>query len=275
MSPEHERALAARLRELRLPGIAAAYRDIGRLAEKDGLAYEAYLLALLDQERQERTNRKIERLRKEAKLPPDKTLEHFDLKRVPTLPKALVRTLCEGDFLDRAENVLVFGTPGTGKTHLVCGLAHELVRKGRAVLFTPAYALVQTLVRAKRDLRLEAVLRRLDRFEAVLIDDIGYVRQERGEMEVLFTFLSQRYERRSVVITSNLVFSKWEEIFHDAMMTAAAIDRLVHHARIIELPVTSYRAEQAHRRIERRRPSGQDTAPEGENEKPDAKEQQA
>jgi len=189
---------------------------------------------------------------KESKLPREKTLEHFDLARVPTVPRSLVRTLSEGEFLDRAENVLVFGNPGTGKTHLLCGIAHELVKRGRSVLFTPAFALVQSLVRAKRDLRLAAELKRLDRFDAVLLDDIGYVQQERAEMEVLFTFLSERYERKSVLITSNLVFSKWEQIFKDSMVTAAAIDRIIHHARIIELDVESYRAAEAHARRKKR-----------------------
>lgn len=248
-----DRTILEGLRRLKLPSFAESYRDLARQAEKDGQTYEAYLQALIEIEAQDRRNRRIARLTKEAKLPADKTLDRFDLKRVPTVPRGLVKRLTEGDFLDRAENVLVFGNPGTGKTHLLCGIAWELVKRGRPVLFTPAFTLVQTLARAKRDLRLTAALKRLDRFEAVLLDDIGYVRQEREEMEVLFSFLSHRYERRSVMITSNLVFSRWEEIFKDSMMTAAAIDRLVHHARIIELDVESYRAEEASRRETKRR----------------------
>ena len=240
--------LEPKLRELLLPGFAANYRDLARQAEKEGFSHEAYLSALVDQEQSARKSRRVERLLKESKLPRGKTLETFDLGRVPSLPRALVRSLAEGEFLDRAENVLVFGNPGTGKTHLLIAIAHELVKRGRAVLFTPAFALVQSLVRAKRDLRLAAELKRLDRFEAVLLDDIGYVQQERAEMEVLFTFLSERYERRSVLVTSNLVFSKWEQIFKDSMVTAAAIDRIVHHARIIELDVESFRAAEAHAR---------------------------
>src|SRR5262249_6549979 len=142
-----------------------------------------------------------------------------------------------------------FGRPGSGKSHLLCAICHELVRRGRSVFFTPAYALVQTLVAAKRALRLPRELKRLDRFDALLVDDLGYVQQEREEMDVLFTLFAERYERRSVLVTSNLVFSKWDQIFKDAMTTAAAIDRLVHHARILELnPATSYRAEKANER---------------------------
>jgi len=251
-APERSRDLEARLRRLKLPGFAGHYREIARLAEKEGLTHEKFLLALVEQEDSERGNRRVERLLKESKLPREKTLDMFDLGRVPSLPRALVRTLSEGEFLDRAENVLVFGNPGTGKTHLLCGIAHELVKRGRSVLFSPAYALVQSLVRAKRDLRLAAELKRLDRFDAVLLDDIGYVQQERAEMEVLFTFLSERYERKSVLVTSNLVFSKWEQIFKDSMVTAAAIDRIIHHARIVELDVESYRAAEAHARRKQR-----------------------
>jgi len=246
------RDLEAKLRRLKLPGFAAHHREIARVAEKDGLTHEQFLSALVDQEESERRNRRVERLLKESKLPREKTLETFDLARVPQIPRSLVRTLSEGEFLDRAENVLAFGNPGTGKTHLLCGIGHELVKRGHSVLFTPTYALVQGLVRAKRDLRLAAELKRLDRFEAVLLDDIGYVQQERAEMEVLFTFLSERYERRSVLVTSNLVFSKWEQIFKDSMVTAAAIDRIIHHARIIELDVESYRAAEAHARRRKR-----------------------
>lgn len=249
---EARRRLEEKLTRLKLPGFVAHHRELARVAEKEGLGLEGYLALLVDQEESDRRTRRIDRLLKESKLPRDKTLETFDLSRVPSVPRSLVRTLCEGDFLDRAENVLVFGNPGTGKTHLLCGVAHELVRQGRSVLFTPAFALVQSLVRAKRDLRLAAELKRLDRFEAVFLDDIGYVQHERAEMEVLFTFLSERYERRSVLVTSNLVFSKWDQIFKDSMVTAAAIDRIIHHARIVELDVESYRAAAAHERRRRR-----------------------
>ena len=152
--------------------------------------------------------------------------------------------------MDRAENLLFFGLPGTGKTHLAAALGYEWIANDRSVFFTPTYQLVGRLLRAKRDLELERELRRLDRFQVVILDDIGYVQQSREEMEVLFTFLAERYERRSVVITSNLVFSEWGQIFKDPLTTAAAIDRVVHHSVIVEFgsEMTSYRAEEATKR---------------------------
>lgn len=248
---EQRRELETKLRALRLPGFVRNYRELAQMAEKEGLSHEEYLWLLVDQEENERRGRRVEKLLKESRLPRGKTLESFDLKRIPTIPKSQIQSLAQGGFVDRMENVLAFGNPGTGKTHLLCGIAHELVKRGRSVLFSPAFSLVQNLVRAKRDLRLSAELKRLDRFEVVLLDDIGYVQQERGEVEVLFTFLSERYERRSVMVTSNLVFSKWEQIFKDSLVAAAAIDRIVHHAQILELDVVSYRAEEAHERRKR------------------------
>jgi DNA replication protein DnaC len=158
------------------------------------------------------------------------------------------RTLLEGSFLDRCENVLAFGPPGSGKTHLLCALCQELVRTGRRVLFRKCGLLVQELLVAKRDLKLSALLKRLAGYQALFVDDLGYVQQSREEMEVLFTLLAERYERGSVLLTSNLAFSGWEAIFKDPMTTAAAIDRLVHHSVIIELNLPSYRAEQAKKR---------------------------
>jgi DNA replication protein DnaC len=159
-----------------------------------------------------------------------------------------VDTTLEGDFLDRRENVLVFGNPGSGKTHLLCALGQELIRKGKSVYFTPCATLVQKLLLAKSQLSLAKELTRLDKFDALIIDDLGYVQQDREEMEVLFTPLAHRYEHRSVLLTSNLVFSEWEKIFKDPMTTAAAIDRLVHHSIVIELNLPSYRMEAARKR---------------------------
>ena len=143
--------------------------------------------------------------------------------------------------------MLVFGPPGSGKTHLLCALGHELIKQGKSVLFSSCVLLVQRLLLAKNELWLERELKRLDKFEALIIDDLGYVQQSREEMEVLFTLLAHRYERKSVLLTSNLVFSEWERIFKDPLTTAAAIDRLVHHSVILELNLPSYRMEAAKR----------------------------
>ena len=156
--------------------------------------------------------------------------------------------LLDGSFVDRRENLLAFGNPGSGKTHLLCGICHELARQGRRIYFSTCDLIVQQLLRAKRELELDKLLKKLSRFEALMIDDFGYVKQDRDEMEVLFTLLAHRYERGSMLLTSNLPFSKWEVIFKDPMTTAAAIDRLVHHSVVLELNVPSYRAEQAKKR---------------------------
>jgi DNA replication protein DnaC len=196
----------------------------------------------------DRRERKIRRLLKSSDLAAGKTLSTLDVKKLSSKVARALPQLCEGDFLNRAENVLVFGMPGRGKTHVVSAIGHELVQRGYSVLFTPTYRLVQKLLAAKRDLLLDRELSLLDRFAAVILDDIGYVQQSRDEMEVLFTFLAQRYERRSVLLTSNLVFSQWDRIFKDAMTTAAAIDRLIHHSTILELTGPSVRNEQARKR---------------------------
>lgn len=250
MSQKKEESLSLLLGTLRLKAMARSYEDLARQGEKNGWSFESYLRELVELEIGDRENRRIERLLRESKLPPGKTLETFKLDRLPVSIQRLIPTLCEGHFLDRAENIMAFGLPGRGKTHLLCALGHELVRRGRRVLFTPTYRLVQLLLAAKKDLRLEKEVKRLDRYEAVVIDDLGYVQHSREEMEVLFTFLSERYERRSVMLTSNLVFSQWEKIFKDPMTTAAAIDRLVHHGTILELTGPSLRGEGAQSRSE-------------------------
>lgn len=228
-------ALAILLRALKLPTFSRQYADLARRGEQEGWTYGQFLHALARAEVDERRRRRIERNQRESHLPSEKTLTLLDRTRLsPTVAKRLP-SLCEGGFVERGENVLVFGLPGRGKTHTVCAIGHELIRRGYRVLFTATYALVQRLLGAKRDLRLERELAELDGFDAVILDDLGYVQQSREEMEVLFTFLAERYERRSVMITSNLVFSEWDRIFKDPMTTAAAVDRLVHHAVILEM----------------------------------------
>lgn len=241
-------SLKIHLRALKLPAFTSYHEEVAQQAEKDGWTFGDYLHHLCELEHSERRQRKIERRLRQSGLPLEKTLATLDLSRFPAPVKRLVPVLCQGDFATKAENVLAFGLPGRGKTHLLCAIAYELIRRGLAVLFTPTYRLVQQLLAAKRELRLEKELKRLDHFDVVLLDDIGYVQQDREEMEVLFTFLAERYESRSVMITSNLVFSQWDRIFKDSMTTAAAIDRLVHHSVILELSNDSIRKEQAQKR---------------------------
>lgn len=206
------------------------------------------VLEVFEMEAQDRLERRIDRLRRAAHLPPGKTMATLDQTRLPRALTDKLRTLATGDFLDGAHNVLAFGLPGTGKSHAASAIGHALVEAGHSVLFVPTYQLVQELLAAKRDLELPRALRKLDLFELIILDDIGYVGQSSDEAEVLFTLMAERYERRSMLITSNLVFSHWDRIFKNPMATAAAIDRLVHHAVILEFDVPSYRTEDAKKR---------------------------
>ena len=205
------------------------------------------VLEILEMEAEAREQRKIARLRHAAQLPPGKTWETLDHNVLPAALMRKLRELARGDFLEHAENALDFGLPGVGKSHAACAIGNALIEQGHSVLFRPAYQLVQELLAAKRDLVLPHKLRRLDSFEILILDDIGYIKQSAEEAEVLFTLIAERYERRSMLITSNLVFSEWERIFKDPMATAAAIDRLVHHAVILEFNVPSYRTRKRRR----------------------------
>ncbi len=235
---------------LRLPTLSEVLSETLLRAERESWSIESCLLHLLEQEVEGRRRRRIERLLQQSQLPAGKTLAQFDLNRLPLRLRRLLANLEKGDFVDRSQNVLFFGLPGTGKTHAAAGLGHALIETGRSVLFIPTFKLVGRLLAAKRDYELERELRQLDRFDVVILDDIGYVQQSREEMEVLFTFLAERYERRSLMITSNLVFSEWDKIFKDPLTTAAAIDRIVHHSIIVEFgkEIGSLRREEAARR---------------------------
>jgi DNA replication protein DnaC len=236
-------SLALMLRALKLPSFARYYSEIAQNAEREGWTFGQYLHHLSELEILERRRKRTERYLKGSDLPPEKTLATLTRSRLTTRIVKMLPTLCEGAFVERGDNLLAFGLPGRGKTHLVCAIGHELIKRGYRVLFVATFALVQRLLNAKRDLRLEKELAVLDGYDAVILDDIGYVQQSRDEMEVLFTFLAERYERRTVIITSNLLFSEWDRIFKDPMTTAAAIDRLVHHSVILEMTGPSVRAE--------------------------------
>jgi len=233
------------LKSLHMPTIRRSYEEVAEQARADSWSYEQYLLELLNLECEVRQQNRISRNLRISKLPPSKTFENFDKKRLPAKVANHLNVLVNGSFLNRSENILAFGNPGSGKTHLLCAIGHALVERGKKVLFITCGQLVQDLLIAKRELEITKKLKKLSKFDAVIIDDIGYVQQSREEMEVLFTFLADRYEQCSLMITSNLPFSKWEQIFKDPMTTAAAIDRLVHHSVILELNINSYRMEHA------------------------------
>ena len=239
--------LGAHLKELHLPAMREVFASEADRARTELLSYEQYLLGVSEHEILSRKDNRVARLVRESRLPLDKTLQSFDTARLPRRIVQQLPVLVDGSFVDRRENLLAFGNPGSGKSHLVCAIGHELVRQGRPVLFTMTSHLTQDLLRAKRELKLERALKKLRRYQALILDDIGYVQHDRDEMEVLFALLADRYERGSIVLTSNLAFSKWETIFKDPMTTAAAIDRLVHHSIILELNIKSYRLEVAGR----------------------------
>jgi DNA replication protein DnaC len=226
--------------------MADAFADIALRAAKEGLSHEAYLYELLRLEIEQRNQRRTARLLRASGLPVEKTFRTLALSRLSPALQLQVERLKSGSFLETATNVIAIGKPGVGKSHCLAALGYELIAAGHAVLWTPTSALVQRLLAAKRDLRLPQELAKLDKFACIILDDIGYLQHDRDEMEVLFTFLAERYERKSVMITTNLVFSEWERIFKDPMTTLAAIDRLVHHSVILDMmSVESYRAEAA------------------------------
>ena len=237
--------LTEQFRELRLPMFREHFESLAERALREDMSHPEYLAELTDLECQARRESRIARLLQQSRLPQSKTWHNFQWTRLPMQVVRQMESLRDGTFLDRRENLLLFGKPGSGKSHCLCALGEQLVHQGRSILFTTCSLLVQELLIAKRELRLARLLKKLLRYDGLIIDDLGYVQQSREEMEVLFTLLAERYERGSVMLTSNLPFSKWEQIFKDAMTTAAAIDRLVHHSVILELNVPSYRLENA------------------------------
>ncbi len=247
MSATPQERIAALCSEFRLPTVAAEV--VPRFQASDHEAALPTLLEVLELEAGDRQQRRVDRLRRAAKLPIGKTWDTLDLTRLPTKLQQQLEQLATGGFLEEAVNVLAFGLPGTGKTHAMAALGHRLIEQGHSVYFAPTYQLVQDLLASKRDLELPRMLRKLDHFAVLILDDLGYLKHRAEEAEVLFTLIAERYERRSLIVTSNTVFSQWEEIFQSPMATAAAIDRIVHHSVIAEFDVSSYRTAQAQRQV--------------------------
>ena len=234
------------LTELRLPTMKRLAASICSQSDREGWPAHRLLEALLEHELAERETRRIDRHRAEAGLSPDKRLSSFDFAAVPSVSKAQVMALAEGhEWLDRGANVLLFGPPGVGKSHLVCALGHALVDAGRRVLFARCSEIVQRLQAARQELRLPQELAKLDRFDLLILDDLSYVRRDQAETSVLFELIAERYEHKSLAITANTPFSQWGEVFVEPAMTLAAVDRLVHHATILEMNVESYRRRTA------------------------------
>jgi DNA replication protein DnaC len=238
--------LPVMLTTLRLPTIARLWQDLGARADREGWGAARFLATLCEHEIQDRYTRRIARHLAEADLPAGKTLATFEFASVPSLRKAHVLALASGNaWLEQGANILLFGPSGTGKSHLAAAIGSALVENGHRVLFTRTTDLVQKLQAARRDLSLPATLAKLDRFDCLVLDDLGYVRKDQAETSVLFELIAERYERRSLITTCNQPFSEWGQIFPDPAMTVAAIDRLVHHATILELNTESYRRRAA------------------------------
>jgi DNA replication protein DnaC len=238
--------LPVMLTALRLPTIGRIWQELGAHADRDGWGSARFLAALCEHELADRQTRRIARHMAESGLPQGKTFATFDFAAVPTIRKAHVMALAEGDaWLEQGANILLFGPSGTGKSHLAAALGTALVDAGRRVLFSRTTDLVQKLQAARRDLSLPAALAKLDRFDCLVLDDLGYVRKDQAETTVLFELIAERYERKSLITTCNQPFSAWNEIFPDPAMTVAAIDRLVHHATVLELNTESYRRRAA------------------------------
>jgi DNA replication protein DnaC len=246
--------LALLLNELRLPAIKVVWAQFAEQADKEGWPAARFLAALAEHEIAERGRRRIERHLAEARLPPGKTLDTFDFEAVPMISKAQVMATTAGDsWLAKGANLLLFGPPGGGKSHLACAIGLALIENGWRALFTRTTDLVQKLQIARRELTLEAAINRLDRFDLLILDDLAYVTKDQAETSVLFELISARYERRSILITANQPFGEWGKVFPDPAMTLAAVDRLVHHSTIFEMNVESYRRRTA---LERKRGPG-------------------
>jgi DNA replication protein DnaC len=242
------------LGDLRLPAIKTLWPDFASRADKEGWPAARFLAALAEHEIAERARRRIARHLDEARLPPGKTLESFDFDAVPMVSKAQIMALAAGDtWLEQGANVIMFGPPGGGKSHLAAALGMALVENGWRVLFTRTTDLVQKLQLARRNLDLEAALARLDKYHLLICDDLAYVTKDQAETSVLFELIGARYERRSLLVTANQPFGEWNKVFPDQAMTLAAVDRLVHHATILEMNVESYRRREA---LERKRGPG-------------------
>ncbi|MBB1493346.1 ATP-binding protein [Paracoccus sp. MC1854] len=244
--PIDEARLGIMLNELRLPTIKTLWPRFAETADREGWPAARFLAAIAEHELAERANRRIERHLAEAHLPPGKTLDSFAFDAVPMISKAQVMAMAAGDsWLAKGANVLMFGPPGGGKSHLAAAIGLALIENGWRVLFARTTDLVQKLQVARRELQLEAAITKLDKFDLLILDDLAYVTKDQAETSVLFELISARYERRSMLITANQPFGEWNRVFPDPAMTLAAVDRLVHHATIFEMNVESYRRRSA------------------------------
>ncbi len=242
----HTATLPLLLKQLKLTTMGRHWERLLQQAEQDGWNAAEYLTGLCELELAERHRRRIARQSAESRLPAGKSLASFDFTQVPNLPAGQFDALAgTADWTRQSRNVLLFGPSGVGKTHLAAAIGHGLIEQGIRVRYFTTTALVQQLQLAREQLCLEEALHKLDRYRALVLDDFGYVKKTEQETHVLFELIAHRYETGSLIITSNQPFAEWDRIFPDQMMTVAAVDRLIHHATIIEVSSDSYRRKQA------------------------------
>lgn len=246
MSEKTQSVLPILLKELRLPTMLRYWQDFSEKATLEGWPPTDYLRVLCEHEVENRTDRRLSRRITESKIPRGKSLESFDFSACQSLNKSHINALASGDaWIKSGMNLLIFGPSGVGKTHIAVAIAEQLLFNGFKVLFTRTTELVQKLQAAKQRLELSSFLGKLDKYDCLILDDFGYVKKDQLETNVLFELISERYERRSLIITCNQPFQEWDQIFEDKTMALAAVDRLVHHGTILEMNEQSYRKKTA------------------------------
>jgi DNA replication protein DnaC len=242
---EHQMLLEAYLKRLKLPAMLTHYQEMARQAEQGSQTFEGYLLALSELETHQREENAYKRRVSQARFPLLKTLDRFDFSAIPTLNKAGVLHLAQGEYIGKKENLLLMGNSGTGKTHLATALGLSACEQGKNVRFFTAAGLINQLTEAQAGLRLSQVQRALAKLDLLIIDEIGYVPFSERGAELFFQVVTDSYERQSIIMTTNLDFSKWPQVFHSEQLTGALLDRLTHHAHILTMNGESYRFKQS------------------------------
>jgi len=240
------------LKKLRLPTMLREYGSMAAVCQKDRSDYPTYLLRLTERELLDREKRAAERRIKEANFPVLKTIDTFDFKAQPSINEQLVRELMRGEYIDKKENVLLIGNPGTGKTHLASALAFSACAHGRKVRFYTVTGLVTELVECWDERRLQRLQKQLQRLHLIILDELGYVPFTKSGAELIFEVISRAYEHHSLMVTSNLPFEQWTEVFGSERLAGALLDRITHRCHILEANGESYRLRQAKRRSKRR-----------------------
>jgi DNA replication protein DnaC len=245
---KHEE-LIANLKRLRLNAIASQYVELSKIAEKEKRTYEQYLSKLIEVELAEKNQQRVNRLLKEAKIPLYKTLESFQFEQRTGITAKQFNRLATGQFLREAGNVVFYGSFGVGKTHLAIALAGKLCEAGFRCLYTTTHALIGNLLLAKRDLTLTSLFNRLDRYDLIVCDELGYVPHDQDGADLFFQLISQRNERKSMLITTNLTYSEWDQVFLNARTTAAAVDRVIHNCETFNIGGPTWRGLEAKKRM--------------------------